>query len=240
MTQHTVILSDPAALDLPIYEATVASYYLDIPVSTLTSWVRGRPYLTRQGRVHSPPILIRPDPESPLLSFTNLIEAHVLRALRTLRFSMAEIRSAVEKLRNDYGDPHPLAKSDLYTDHEDIFVKDFSQGLVKLTRPNQLVMQKIVHDHASRVIFTNKRAMGVYPFAVGVSEPDSLSPVRIHIREEYGEPTLAGTGIPVEAILSRFAAGEGIPSLADDFGTPTTSIEDLLRWERGRRLPTAA
>lgn len=61
--------------DLPMYTVTEGARYLDLPVSTLRDWVRGRPDRFE-------PVLAWPDDEGGLLSFTNIVEAHVLSALR--------------------------------------------------------------------------------------------------------------------------------------------------------------
>jgi hypothetical protein len=67
----------------PAYSVTEAARYLRVAPATLRSWVAGRPYPKGAGTAHSGP-LIRPSRNPPpTLSFWNLIEAHVLRSLRT-------------------------------------------------------------------------------------------------------------------------------------------------------------
>jgi hypothetical protein len=67
----------------PAYSITEASRYLRLSPATLRSWFLGRPYPTTKGLSQFAPVLklARKDPAT--LSFSNLIEAHVLRALRT-------------------------------------------------------------------------------------------------------------------------------------------------------------
>ena len=69
--------------DLASYTLAEAARYLRLPAATLRSWVLGRQYPTAEGGGQFPP-LIRPASRRPaLLAFSNLIEAHVLRSLRT-------------------------------------------------------------------------------------------------------------------------------------------------------------
>src|SRR5262249_35581636 len=71
--------------EMPAYGILEAAHYLRLPPSTLRDWVRGRSYPTEKGRRLSAPLISLPprSPREPLvLSFFNLVEAHVLGALR--------------------------------------------------------------------------------------------------------------------------------------------------------------
>lgn len=67
----------------PRYTIGQAAQYLCISNTTLRSWVVGRPYPAGGGSRYSQPLIARPDEQDLRLSFNNLVEAHVLRALRT-------------------------------------------------------------------------------------------------------------------------------------------------------------
>lgn len=76
--------------EIPLYTVAEAAGYLHLPRATLRSWVDGRTY-TASGEERRPPRLIeRPDPGDDRLSFNNLVEAHVLRALRVEAPGVAE------------------------------------------------------------------------------------------------------------------------------------------------------
>ncbi len=71
---------------IPSYTVSEAAHYLRIPVGTMRSWVRGRTYPTQSGPKFFRPIISVPDMDRPLLlSFINLVEAHVLDAIRRKR-----------------------------------------------------------------------------------------------------------------------------------------------------------
>src|SRR3989442_6572845 len=88
MSQKTVPhFQDTDPRYLPTYTLSEASHYLLIPIATLRSWVVGRYYPVREGRgFFKPPILV-PQKNPIMLSFVNLIEAHVLDAVRRDRKS---------------------------------------------------------------------------------------------------------------------------------------------------------
>lgn len=66
--------------EVPLYSVGEASRYLHIPSATLRSWVVGRAYSTQGGESFFEPLLRLPDVDAGRLSFSNLVEAHVLRA----------------------------------------------------------------------------------------------------------------------------------------------------------------
>ena len=69
--------------DSAAYTPAEAARYLRLPVAKLRSWVLGRQYPTAEGSGQFPPLIRPASQQLPLLSFANLVEAHVLRSLRT-------------------------------------------------------------------------------------------------------------------------------------------------------------
>ena len=68
------------------------------------SWVLGRRYPTAEGHAEFPPLIRPASRRPPLLSFSNLIEAHVLRSLRTEHgVSVKALRSALDHAENALG-----------------------------------------------------------------------------------------------------------------------------------------
>ena len=62
----------------PAYTIAEAARYLKVASATLRSWVIGRPYPRTDGVGHFLPLIHPPSRNPPLLSFANLIEAHVV------------------------------------------------------------------------------------------------------------------------------------------------------------------
>ena len=67
--------------DRPAYPLVEAARYLKLPPATLRAWTLGRRYPTTRGKGDFQPLIRPASGRPPLLSFSNLIEAHVLRAL---------------------------------------------------------------------------------------------------------------------------------------------------------------
>ena len=72
----------------PAYSVGEAAHYLRMPEETLRSWVAGRLYPVAGESRRSRPLIHLDDPKKQHLSFLNLVEAHVLAAVR--RRSMGE------------------------------------------------------------------------------------------------------------------------------------------------------
>src|SRR3954463_14437723 len=92
---------------LPAYSVPVAARIVRLPVTTLRSWVRGRSYPTKAGPRRAAPGIAPPTRD--FLSFTNLVEPHVLAAMRREHeLKLETVRQAVRFLRRDSGQEHPL------------------------------------------------------------------------------------------------------------------------------------
>jgi uncharacterized protein (DUF433 family) len=71
----------------------------------------------------------------------------------------------------------------------------------------------------------------LYPFTTNKITEGAPKLVVLDPRVSFGRPCLAGTGIPTEVIRDRFAAGESIEALAQDYRRSAADIEAGLRFE---------
>src|SRR5687768_16383497 len=110
---------DPRAI--PTYGIYESAHALKIPLDTLKSWIRGRNYPTKQGAKRFQPLIMLPDRDLALLSFINLVEAHVLDAIRYKdRLPLDNVRDAVKHLREKYNSEHPLVEFEFQHDGVDL------------------------------------------------------------------------------------------------------------------------
>src|SRR5690349_11836891 len=100
--------------------------------TTLKSWVSGRNYPVSEGEKHWAGLIHRPDEGDSRLSFSNLIEAHVLLALRKqYRVKMREIRTALEYAQARYKISRVLLSPQLRATAGNIFL-DYLNELTNL------------------------------------------------------------------------------------------------------------
>ncbi|MCB9666115.1 MAG: DUF433 domain-containing protein [Alphaproteobacteria bacterium] len=212
------IYGGQAAAGLPRYLLSDAARIVDVPRATVHSWVNGR-----AGAGGDRGALIAP--ASPrALSFTNLVELHVLRAMRRVhRVSMANVRDALATLAQRIPDPHPLATQDFLTDGQDLFIEALGR-LEKLSNTQQLGMHEHLRLHLDRIERDEVGlARRLYPF-MGDERSIVVDP-----RISFGRPVIEGTGVPIENVAERFDAGESEAELSADFGLSLEQIRQALR-----------
>lgn len=221
--------------DLPAYSISETAHYLRIPRSTVRAWVAGQAYRTNGNTRFFKPIIDLPDRRRALLSFINLVEVHVLDAIRHQHeISLQKVRKAVRYVSERLDSRHPLADQRFETDGVDLFIRLYGD-LVNISQSGQLAMRRILEDYLRRI---ERDEVGVvarlYPFT-RKRTPDEPRVVVIDPRISFGRPVLVGSGIPTAIIAERYKAGESIDQLADDYGRERLDIEEAIRCELDER-----
>jgi uncharacterized protein (DUF433 family) len=204
-----------------------------IPETTLRSWVRGRRYPLR----HSDrpgvfrPVIEFPEGRKALLSFTNLVEAHVLDAIRREHgVRLKEVREAIRYMQGRMQVEHPLAFRGMATDGHHIFVRHYAQ-LINVSREGQLAMAEILDAYLRRVDWDHAGfAARLYPFT-RKRELEEPKAIVIDPEVSFGKPVLVGTGVPTATVAERYKAGESVEELAADYDLKRDHIEEAIRCE---------
>ena len=216
----------------PAYPLSEAARYLKLPAATLRAWTLGRPYPTAHGKGHFSP-LIRPATSGPAsLSFWNLIEAHVIRALRTEHgIPIKALRETVSFSERKLGVERLLLSPDLRSGAGRLFIERYGE-LIDLPASGQLAMRQVFDAHLNRVTWDDARFPArLHPFVLG----DATSPARsiaIDPAISFGRPVILSRGISTAAIVSRIDAGETPADLALDYDLTTEDIDDAVLYER--------
>lgn len=222
----------PDPREVPAYHLVEAAHYLNIPVATLSSWIVGRPYPVADGKKFFHPVIEIADKKRKLLSFINLVEAHVLDAIRRRehRIQLPKIRQAIVYLRREFHTKHPLADHQLETDGLDLFVQKYGQ-LITISQEGQLAMREMLQAFLRRIERDSHGApIKLYLFARRGDKDEPLNVV-VDPTISFGRPTLAGTNIPTSVLAERFKAGDSPEELAEDYGRPRQEIEEAIRYE---------
>lgn len=217
--------------DAPAYSFLTAARCLGMPQATLRRWVHGRTSMRGGQPVLSDPLIRAPEGVSNLISFNNLVEAHVLRALRTKDgIRMAAVHKAVEYAENELGIQRLLLSDELCTSGQDLFL-DRPSELITLSRSGQLAMRQMLEVYLQRV----DRDGDALPFRLYPLRPawsEDRKPIVIDPRISFGRPTVAGSGVSTAALVDRFDAGESFKELAHDYRLEISQIEDAVFYER--------
>lgn len=228
-TQLTALASD--AREIPTYTISEAAHYLLIPPATLRSWTVGRYYPVHGGRRLFKPIVAVPQESPVMLSFVNLIEAHVLDAIRReYGVGLPKVRSAMEFLKREFGSKHPLAEEKIETDGRDLFIRSLGK-LITASQDGQIAMPELVDAYLKRIERDEHGlALRLYPFT-RKRQLDEPRVVVIDPRISFGRPVLVGTGIRTAIVAERYKAGESIEELAKDYGRKSLDIQEAIRCE---------
>ena len=213
------------------YTIGSAARYLNIPGATIRSWTAGRKYPVNDGNKAFLP-LIEVKQKQPLrLTFTNLIELHVLRAIRQEhQVNLSKIRQALDYLNEKMEISHPLAHQQFQTDGVDLFV-DFYGHLINASKQGQITLKEAFKKHLERIEPDDSGlAIQLYPFTRS-HEENNPRVVVIDPRISFGRLTIAETGIPTDIITERFHAGDSLEIIAQDYECSLEGIQEAIRCE---------
>lgn len=213
--------------ELPAYTVAEAAHYLSVPNATIRYWATG------QGEY--PSLIQVPASKPTLLSFLNLVELHVLAAIRRKHdVPMPKVRAAIDYLKNSTRNKadklHPLISQQLETDGLDLFIQHYGE-LINISSDGQISMREILSAALHRIERDTKGIpIKLYPFTRNDFK-DAPSMVVIDPTLSAGRPVIAGTGLPTEIIAERYKAGESIQELAHDYERKEAEIQEAIRCE---------
>ena len=175
-------------------------------------------------------------PRSQYLSFINLVEAHVLAAIRRPHgVKLPKVRAALEYVKRQFHIERPLIDQTFQADGLDLFVERYGD-LINASGGGQQAMKEIIRVYLKRIERDTKGLpIKLYPFTRG-TESDSApnTDPRIVVMNpsvSFGRPVIAGTGIPISSIYERYRAGDSVADLAQDFSLEASAIEEAIHCE---------
>lgn len=221
---------------VPAYSVTDAARYLRIPLVTLRAWLKGRSDSIKQGQQASDPLIQRPHPDLPQLSFTNLVEAHVLRIIReTHQVKLDKVRSALDYMSQQFATNHPLVMKRFQTDGVDLFVDEMDR-LVNVSRSGQLAMRETLKHLLTRVEWDEEGiAHRFFPPIERFPDPEMDKIIFLDPAIQFGKPVIRGKGVPTAAIVSLIDAGDEIEDVAEEFDCSPDQVKAAIQFEAQNR-----
>jgi uncharacterized protein (DUF433 family) len=211
-------------LEAPAYSCAEAANYARVPYQTVRYWAVGRPGVL--------PLIQLPESQPIALSFLNLLECHVLHALRTkYDLQTRAVRHALGTLNRLHRSKHPLLENTLSTDRISLFWENAGE-VVDLNRGGQTAMKELLQRYLQRIEVTDN-ILKFYPF-VRTDRQEEPKIVSIVPTVAFGRSVIDGTGISTAVIASRFYARESIEDLAEEYGRTPTEIQEAVIWESNR------
>lgn len=212
-----------------MYTEAAAADLLRVAPSTLHWWLEGR--LPR----YRPVIRVEPT-GSRLVTWAEFVEAGLLRSYRRdHEVPLRELRDFIDRLRDEFQVPYPLADRRPYVGtgrrllidlqsrshlDPDFCLVAVANGQEVLTAPGEEFFERV--DWA-----------GDEPSAWRPHD-DPASPIRINPLVRFGRPAVSG--ISTEAIAGELEGGASVEEVAEDFALDL----DAVRWAHSYELAQRA
>jgi uncharacterized protein (DUF433 family)/DNA-binding transcriptional regulator YiaG len=231
-TSHPMKADKSDIRDQAAYGSAEAARYLRLPAATLRTWLVGRDYPKGDAQATFHPLIKPANAQLLQLSFYNLIEAHVLRALRTEHgVALAELRKAIAYAEKKLQLHRLLLSQELRTHAGQVFLDRYVE-LINLSASGQLAMRKMFENHLQRVEWDEWQfPVRLYPYTDSMQR-GSERPIAIDPLVAFGRPIVQRAGISTAAIADRIDAGETVDALAEDYDLTHDEIEQAVLYSR--------
>lgn len=218
--------------EIPAYTVSEAAHYLGVPASTMRSWFAGQIYSHRGATKRFQAVIKPADPKMIGLSFSNLVEAYVLTAIRRERkIGLPTIRKGLSFLTDQLSSRRPLLNVQFATKGAELLVEHLG-NIINLSRNGQIEMADMILAYLERVERDGKGLpIKLYPFMRSQPPREQPRTVVIDPRVSFGRPVLVGTGIPTAVLAEQFKAGDQPKELAREYGADEQAVWDAIRCE---------
>jgi uncharacterized protein (DUF433 family) len=209
--------------DMPAYSVAEASRITGVGEPTLRYWITGHN--------KAKPAIVIPSRKQHVLSYTNVVEAFVLGAIRRRNVKLQNVRKAIDYLEKQLEVPHPLAREPFQTDGVDLFVERFGE-LINASSHGQIAMREVLAIYLERIEYDKEGLPAIlYPFPFKREPKDQPRVIAVNPFIQFGRPVIAGTRIPTDILAERFYAGETIEQLAEDYDRDPSEIQVALQYQ---------
>ena len=208
--------------EFPRYSIPEAAFYVRIPATTLRAWTLGQDYVTKTG-VHRTfkPLIDLADKQNKLLSFYNLVEAHILRFATEVReVPFENVRKALDYVQEKIPGKHPLLTHQFEASGKDLFVQ-FLGKTINATAYGQHAMREILEKYLS-LVPRDGYGLPIKVFPIN-SRRLAIDPLF-----SSGKPIVKDRGVTASVLWGRSKSGESIPEIARDYGLSEIEAQEAI------------
>jgi uncharacterized protein (DUF433 family) len=208
--------------EFPRYSIPEAAFYVRIPANTLRAWTLGQDYITHTG-VHRTfkPLIELADKKNKLLSFYNLVEAHILRFTTEERnVPFKNVRKALDFVHEKIPGKHPLLTHNFETSGKEIFIQYLGQT-INATAYGQQAMREILDKYLA-LIPRDGYGLPIRVFPIH-SKRLAIDPLF-----SSGKPIVKDKGITASVLWGRSKSGESPLEIARDYGLTEIEVQEAI------------
>jgi uncharacterized protein (DUF433 family) len=208
--------------EFPRYSITEAAHYVRVPPTTLHAWTRGQDYKMASGhRKTFKPLIDLADKKNGLLSFYNLVEAHILRFTTEERgLPLRNVRKALDFLQEKFPDSHPLLTHTFETSGKELFITALGTTL-NASAYGQSVMREILEKYL-KLIPRDDMGLPIRVFPIH-SKRLAIDPYF-----SSGKPIVRDRGITASVLWGRYKSGEGFDQIGNDYGIGEAEVKEAI------------
>lgn len=174
------------------------------------------PALPRQGKTFT-------------LTFLDLVQLRVVKALRDEEIALQRIRTAAEQAVILFSTSHPFASVRFKTDGRSLFAnlsqEDSPDVLVELQRPTRATVRAVLEDSLREISYATTGLADRW-YVAGPKGGVVVDP-----RISFGKPVVENANVPTEVIRDQARATSDIHALASWFALEPRQIRNALHYE---------
>ena len=212
-------------LYLPSYGAGEAARLTGVHPNTVRNWFYGS--WRADGEAY--PVFAQPKQRGANLSWLQLVETAFVASFRARGVPLPALRRSYAYLAKVFNAEYPFAELRLQTDGAHV--------LKELEQADELASGLIVTDEAGQTIWHDMimRRLDEFEYDHNLAviwRPRGRDvPIVMDPRVAFGAPVAEASRVPTWVFRERFAAGESIGEIADDFGAAEAEIVAALDFE---------
>jgi len=162
-------------------------------------------------------------------NFYTLIEIIAVHTFREIGVSFQKIKLAHEILAGILETLYPFSTSQLLTDGITIFYKYSDAALLNLDRSMQTSFKKIIEPYCQKIDFDESNYLAERYWPLGKEHTIVVDP-----HHSFGQPTIAGTNITVDSLLTLIRAGEKKEVIASLYDISEEEVDDVILFQDNR------
>jgi len=219
------------------YSLTEAGRLLGVSPSTLRHWLFGYRYHHHGPVTEQQPLWASQygvDQDEPLLGFRDLIEARIVRGLRSGGIGLQTIRECLLRASELVGDDHPFSTRLFKTDGRRIFLDEMAGlggGYLLDLKERQYVFRVVVEPSLTNLDFDSDSASRWWLLKRTIV----LDPAR-----SFGQPIVAESGVSTARLAQAVEAEGSVARTAQIFEIKPALVRDAIAFERQRINKLAA
>src|SRR5581483_1910712 len=225
-------------IGIGIYSRPEAARLLGVTPSRLRRWVSGYTYQNREGTAPRsgkvPPVIRSTIPRlrgAVALSFVELMELRVVKALVNRGLPLQHVRRAATLAARTFSTVHPFASHKVFTDGTRVFAAltpgSTPSDLVALTPRDvqQVIAGSIFEPFIDQIDFDPDTALAARWWPLGRGMPVVLDP-----RIAFGAPVILGTRLRTQ-FIAGLAAHSAPEAVAHSYSVDLDAVRAASRFE---------